>query len=479
MSQPPPRAHAAAALASAALCAALLATRSPDLADLDSANFAHALERYDLALHAPHFPGYPVYVAASRAAHAVVGDRVLALQLPGALTWSAAVGIGWSALARHHGTRAATCAALVLALLPLAWVTAGRAGSDAMGAGMLLLACAALARSWPVDGGSGRWLAAGGALLGLTLGVRLSYAPAVVGLGAVLLAHPARWRGVAAGVVATASWVVPQVIAVGQDGPELAARFLAGHFTEWGGAASVPEETSLALRAARWLAGLAVYGLGLPPPLQPARLLWAALVLPAGALGLRALPRSTLAFLAAGAVPYALWLWLGQNPDKPRHLLPLLPPLAVAVGVGLSRLPLAPAAALPLLLVTAPVAWSHATTPSPAAQLARWLRSEERPGRVQLFAGQSARVVGAAATGFRVEYAADRAAMERRLDLLPFPPPVLLWTDEVSSSPPGGHTGTEVARFARDPLVDPHGTELRLFRSVSAAPGGTPSPPDP
>src|ERR687888_963472 len=55
----------------------------PMLPDLDAVNFARALDRFDLVAQAPHFPGYPVYVAMARlVARAGAGD-VLALALPG------------------------------------------------------------------------------------------------------------------------------------------------------------------------------------------------------------------------------------------------------------------------------------------------------------------------------------------------------------------------------------------------------------
>ena len=39
----------------------------------DGVNFALALERFDLGLHQPHFPGYPLYVVAAAHPVAVAG----------------------------------------------------------------------------------------------------------------------------------------------------------------------------------------------------------------------------------------------------------------------------------------------------------------------------------------------------------------------------------------------------------------------
>src|SRR6478672_10296840 len=45
---------------------------SPALEDIDSINFALGLHHYDPALHQPHPPGYPVFIAVGRAALAVI-----------------------------------------------------------------------------------------------------------------------------------------------------------------------------------------------------------------------------------------------------------------------------------------------------------------------------------------------------------------------------------------------------------------------
>lgn len=53
--------------------------RTDYLFDWDSANFALALERYDVTQHRPHPPGYPLYVAAARVLLPLAGDANAAL----------------------------------------------------------------------------------------------------------------------------------------------------------------------------------------------------------------------------------------------------------------------------------------------------------------------------------------------------------------------------------------------------------------
>src|SRR4051794_29051198 len=55
------------------------ATRSHVLYDLDSVNYALALDHFDPAAHQPQPPGYFLYVLLGRAARAVTGDSNSAL----------------------------------------------------------------------------------------------------------------------------------------------------------------------------------------------------------------------------------------------------------------------------------------------------------------------------------------------------------------------------------------------------------------
>src|SRR5579864_939714 len=120
------------------------------LEDLDSINFALGIRDFDVARHQPHPPGYPIFILAAKAVHAVVPSEARALSVVG-------VGVGGLAalaLARLFRTLEATrsaedagllatapsaadarpLAATLLALTsPLFWMTAARPLSDAAG----------------------------------------------------------------------------------------------------------------------------------------------------------------------------------------------------------------------------------------------------------------------------------------------------------------------------------------------------------
>src|SRR6187455_231705 len=68
---------------------------APALEDIDSINFALVLHHYDPALHQPHPPGYPVFIAAGRVALAVI--HVVAPELTYGRADALALAI-WSAI---------------------------------------------------------------------------------------------------------------------------------------------------------------------------------------------------------------------------------------------------------------------------------------------------------------------------------------------------------------------------------------------
>jgi hypothetical protein len=53
----------------------------PSLEDLDSINFALGVRDYDVSLHQPHPPGYPVFILAAKLLHAIGLSEVHALSV--------------------------------------------------------------------------------------------------------------------------------------------------------------------------------------------------------------------------------------------------------------------------------------------------------------------------------------------------------------------------------------------------------------
>src|SRR5689334_24128416 len=161
----------------AAYLAAHLPFLAPNLEDVDAINFALGLREFNPALHQPHPPGYPVYIALGRVSlwlisalwsglgQTVAEARALAI-------WSALGGAAaivalfyvFRELERESGSvGAATTATLLAAVAPVFWISGSRPMSDMPG-----LALAIGAQAFILQGRRDRGrLIAGACLSGL------------------------------------------------------------------------------------------------------------------------------------------------------------------------------------------------------------------------------------------------------------------------------------------------------------------------
>ncbi|MFQ5514700.1 MAG: hypothetical protein ACE5FG_09695 [Myxococcota bacterium] len=293
-----------------ALPALLLLRLPPALDGLDSVNFALALQDYDLGLEQPHPPGYPVYIALARMLLGLGFREEHALALPGILA-AALLLPALRILAERTGccARSIALAVSILALHPLLLLEGPRPLPDLLGATLVWIALALCAQSRPL---------AGGAALGLALGVRADLLP----FAGALLWLPGRARtrfalGAALGLVA---WL-PLFLSVGP--PDLGPRmlsFLVGHLELWGSTllAGVGEPR-------RWIEGALAPGPG-------------AVGLALGVIGVWRMLPSIRRLLALSLLPYALWVLAGQNLAHARHMLPLAPAFALGLGCVLADL---------------------------------------------------------------------------------------------------------------------------------------------
>jgi hypothetical protein len=105
----------AAALAVSALYGALLFLYRPlSPFEWDEVLFLRALDRFDVADHSPHPPGYPAYVLASQLVRRAVGEPLLALQCVSILAAAATLPLLFVLARRLGSPRAPAAAAAVL-----------------------------------------------------------------------------------------------------------------------------------------------------------------------------------------------------------------------------------------------------------------------------------------------------------------------------------------------------------------------------
>ncbi len=371
--------------------ATLLASAPPWPDDWDGVGFVEAVRDFDMARMRPHPPGYPVYVALLRVADAVVRDPMRACALVAALDGVVAIGLAWDAARRIAGERAAWLVAVLVGTAPLVWRACSGVGSESAA-----LACAAacawglvVARSRPAVGGL-----ALGAAAGLGLGVRLSWAPLY--LPALAIApRPARAPAASAAAVGCAAWLAPLAAVVGPRA--LVAQYAAhaaGHAGRWGGSVlTQPGAVRLA-----WLArDLFVDGFGAgadAPGIAVGALLAAAAAHAAWAA--RRAPRRWAPAALAVAVPYLVWIALGQNlREQPRHAVALVALGAAAVAIAAARsragLLIASALAAAMACRTTFDARARRTIPPPGAQLVELARAQPSPRRLLVMGGASVR----------------------------------------------------------------------------------------
>jgi hypothetical protein len=187
--------------------------------DWDEGLFLSAMRDYDIVLHHPHPPGFPLFIAAAKLVRLVIRDDFHALRAVSLLA-SFLVFPALYALARALGFpfRGAMVAALLFSFLPNVWFWGGTAFSDVFALVLFLFAAALLFRDDPR-----RWrFFLGSALFAATLLVRPQN---------LLMAYPwlrASWRRLRARqsgeVIASAALITGLVL----GGYALAARATGG-----------------------------------------------------------------------------------------------------------------------------------------------------------------------------------------------------------------------------------------------------------
>jgi len=342
-----PRATIALA-AAAAYLAAHLPFLAPSLEDIDSINFALGLRAFNPALHQPHPPGHPVYMALGHVSLAVV-ERVTSMSSVAAEAWSLAI---WSALGGAAAIVAAwflfvalaqrskplqgesgvaAWATLLLAVSPLFWMSGSRPMSDMPGLAMALGAQALLLmpRARPAR------LMQGALLAGVAVGLRVQDAALTLPLLvlAIVEARDARraWRACAVFTAACLGWGIPLVIASGGVNAYLAAlHSQAGEDFAW--------VTMLWADPTPRHAALALYQtLVLPWASMP---LAVCLAVPAvaGACVMALRERRAFVALVLATAPYAVFHLLFQQTDTTRYALPVLPAIAWLAARGLATM---------------------------------------------------------------------------------------------------------------------------------------------
>ena len=378
----------------AALAVLFLATHVPflpeSLEDIDSVNFALGVRDFDVALHQPHPPGYPVYIALVKALVPLFGGSgEPAAVLTALAAWSVIAGTLLVPLAfvlfRGMGSdeRRALCAAVLVSACPLFWFTALRPLSDMAGLAVAIAAQAlTLAAFTGVPGVAGdRALVIAGALAGIAAGIRVQTVMLTAPLLAVSLVavrHVSvrtRVLAVLAAAAACVLWTIPLLAANGGVGGYLAAlgtqagEDFTGVVMLW--TTRTPRVAAAALsNSLLWPWGSVVAG---------------AIVMAlaaAGAVRLAARQPRALMLVALAFAPYAAFHLLFHETATIRYALPLVLPIAwlaaTAIDMAGRRAGIAITAILAAVLLSGGIqaARGYGSHPAPAFQAVRAAASD-------------------------------------------------------------------------------------------------------
>jgi hypothetical protein len=189
--------------------------RSHYLYDLDSVNFALAMQRFDPRVHQPHPPGYFLYICAGRLLNVTFHDANLALVVLSILASCALVIAIYRITLDWFGPMAAEFAGLFFLLSPLAWfhgIVALTYIVEAFFSGLVGYLC------WRIESGRAGYILPAGIVLGVSAGVRPSSLVFLAPLFLFSLRNAApkgRWIGLSALVLTVAAWFVPMIAASG------------------------------------------------------------------------------------------------------------------------------------------------------------------------------------------------------------------------------------------------------------------------
>ena len=321
--------------------------------DLDSLRFALSMIDYDVAKLQPHFPAYPVFCWSAKLLYAITRRYAYAFSLIGGVSIFFTIFFTLK-IAKIRGiTLLGKFAIFVIFMNPLLWLMSNRYMPDAMGVACLLASF--YFTTIRTENGGDRVLdrnAIGFFLAGILLGIRLSYFPFLVpALLIRLLKQPGRLKCIIAGTIGVLLWLIPLLYITGWHTLIAAAQTQGtGHFSDFGGTVSTSPELwhrLTKLFESLWADGFGLYWHGRHLITACTTISLIGIIAVSNWQTLRKWriekrPGDNSPFWRAalfGSIIYIVWIFFAQNVIyKSRHVLPLLPFLAVGIAFACSRI---------------------------------------------------------------------------------------------------------------------------------------------
>ena len=315
----------------------------------DSIDFALGLHDYDIAYYQPHFPGYPVFMSFCWLVHIFTDSDVFALIVPGVVFGSITLVPLFYTARRMFAEKVAWLTVILFILNPLCWLQSEKALSDAVGLFFVIVSAQLLFYASTSRENTLRYLISGSVMLGICLGVRLSYFPFVIlwlyTLYFLLRSDKGKRTigyGVFAFIIGICIWLVPLTCYTGLKLLLVNGfNFTFGHFSDWGG--SVATSQNVLSRFSDFVWCLFCNGLGFwcydtsVIRILPSIIMGTGIIFYLRYLKYSGFDSKTK-FITFYMLPYFLWVLFGQNLEKPRHVLPLIPVVIICISAGLVRL---------------------------------------------------------------------------------------------------------------------------------------------
>jgi len=326
---------------------AYFSTRSMSYDDFDSYNFGLAVEKFDLSLQQPQPPGFPLYILIAQGLNKVIQNPLISLTTLSAISGMlAVVSLFLLGISLFKSAHIAFFLALIFAMLPIQWLTSVKALSDSSGVMASLLS---ILLFWIGFMGKKWAFVAGSLVLGMSLGVRPQsnyFGVILFGLGMLwLVIRQKNWKiplfSLIAVFIGVFIWLIPTLQSVG--GLDRYLDLIAQHGEHVGTSDSLfSAGTTLQGRINDFLETflLPTFGLSVYRPLGIAEWLiigGCGLWLAGGIIGADYRKVSTwgvLAWFLVMLIPYFLFTSL----NRPRLMLPVIPPLLILAGLGWERL---------------------------------------------------------------------------------------------------------------------------------------------
>ena len=321
--------------------------------DLDSLRFALSMIDYDVAKLQPHFPAYPVFCWTAKLIYAVIRRYALAFSLIGGLSTFFTIFFTLKIAKINNTTLLGKIAIFVIFMNPLLWLMSNRYMPDAMGVACLLasLYFTITQEESGKDTSSSFHNAIGFFLAGILLGIRLSYFPLLMPVLLVRLKDTGRLKYITMGIIGILVWLIPLLWITGWNTLIAAAQTQSqGHFSDFGGTVSTHPQLWYRLSKtleSLWADGFGLYWHGRHPITVCTAIVLIGIVVIANWQTLKKWVaekcfRDKVPFLNTvfiGCIIYFLWIFFAQNViHKSRHVLPLLPFLALGIAVTCSRI---------------------------------------------------------------------------------------------------------------------------------------------